>query len=43
MHGSNLEEIYKIIPMEMLPDEYLPDDYTGKSAGPIKGLNGKFD
>ena len=41
LHGNNLENVYKQIPMEMLPEEYLPDDYTGKCAGPLKGLIGK--
>ena len=39
MH-SNLESVYKYIPLHVLPDEYLPDDYDGPSAGTIKSLTG---
>ncbi|CAH1786086.1 unnamed protein product, partial [Owenia fusiformis] len=36
---SNLEELYKKIPMELLPKEYLPDDYTGPHAGTISQIS----
>lgn len=42
LHGSNLESVYKVFPMEMLPDEYLPDDYEGKSAGSVKNIIDKM-
>lgn len=32
---SNLEDLYKFVPKEMLPEEY------GGNAGPIKVLSGK--
>jgi len=35
---SNLESLYKHVPMEMLPEEYLPDDYKGPCAGSIKQI-----
>lgn len=36
--GSNLENVYKEIPMEILPVEYLPDDYKGPNGGTMRGL-----
>lgn len=36
--GSNMENIYKEIPMELLPEEYLPDDYKGQNGGKLKDL-----
>jgi hypothetical protein len=36
--GSNMEDVYKIIPKENLPVEYLPDDYTGPNAGTIQSM-----
>lgn len=42
VHGKNLEDVYKQIPMECLPDEYLPDDYTGSSIGSTEHLIDDF-
>ncbi len=41
MHGSNMESVYKVIPMEMLPVEYLPDDYKEPNAGTVQSIVGK--
>ena len=40
IHGSNLEDVYKVLPCEMMPTEYQPDDFDGPSAGTIKELSG---
>lgn len=32
-HGSDLESLYKEIPMKLLPAEYLPSTYEGRNAG----------
>lgn len=42
MLGSNLEALYKIVPMHMLPKEYLPDDYSGPCVGTIKEMTDNF-
>ena len=42
MLGSNLEQVYKEVPMELLPEEYLPDDYTGPTAGSLQTIKGYF-
>ena len=42
LHGSNLESVYKVFPMEILPEEYLPDEYTGKNAGSCQSITGKY-
>ncbi|CAH1786088.1 unnamed protein product [Owenia fusiformis] len=36
---SNLEELYKKMPMELFPKEYLPDDYTGPHAGTLSQIS----
>ncbi|KAI0236026.1 Clavesin-1 [Lamellibrachia satsuma] len=38
MHGQCLENVYKMVPMEMLPLEYLPDDYDGPHAGTVDDI-----
>ncbi|CAH1796754.1 unnamed protein product [Owenia fusiformis] len=38
IHGSNMEDVYKVIPMKMLPDDYLPDEYDGPSPGTVKQI-----
>ena len=35
-HGSQLESLYDVVPMECLPDEYLPDDYEGPRVGSMQ-------
>ncbi|KAI0236087.1 Clavesin-1 [Lamellibrachia satsuma] len=38
IHGQCLENVYKMVPMEMLPLEYLPDDYDGPHAGTVDDI-----
>ena len=40
--GSNMEDVYKVVPKECLPVEYLPDDYTGPNAGTIQSMIGIY-
>ena len=42
MHGSNLESVYKHIPLNLLPAEYLPDEYDGPHAGSLKTITGQY-
>ena len=38
--GSNLENLYKLVPKDILPEEYLPDDYKGPCLGSIQQITG---
>ncbi|CAH1778298.1 unnamed protein product [Owenia fusiformis] len=42
LHGNNMEDVYKHIPMRLLPSEYLPDDYTGPCQGSLFKIQASY-